>query len=83
MGKQHALMGCVLVKFLGVVGYARGTWGLDPSLAKGMNKARANEGGQDKPKPPNDGEPLTLTFQVSFFQWQSAAGLRPTPSGRT
>lgn len=68
--KQRALTECVLEKFLGVVGYARWTWGVDPSLTKGKNKARASEGDQDKdkdkPKPPNDGEPLTLTLQVSL-----------------
>lgn len=69
-GKQRALTECVLEKFLGVVGYARWTWGVDPNLAKGKSKdqARAGEGDQsdDKPKPPNDGEPLTLTLQVSL-----------------
>ena len=71
VGKQRALTECVLEKFLGVVGYARWTWGLDPSLAKGKNKAKLSEAAQDKDKDkdkqklPNDGEPLTLTLQVS------------------
>ncbi|KZT70561.1 hypothetical protein DAEQUDRAFT_173396 [Daedalea quercina L-15889] len=60
---QRPLTECVLERFLGVVGYARWTWGPDPSLAKGKNKERA--GDQGGPKLPNDGEPLTLTLQVS------------------
>ncbi|KAH9829861.1 uncharacterized protein C8Q71DRAFT_391479 [Rhodofomes roseus] len=63
--KRRELTECALEKFLGPVGYARWTWGLDPSLAKARSKERANDGDKEMPRLPNDGEPVTLALQVS------------------